>query len=635
MARGRHPGIMASISPQVVWGSHDLCPFLLQFQVRKLTQWELSALSQAGAWGHIEKPKCNRMFLLIVLGKTIEGERVFDLVAVLGAPTPSTPFFPGWAAWKLTLLIDAGADWAYAFMQLNKGALHVPLSNEGHISTLIDGVPSRSTCGHLSQLEVHKLLQCGDQVVYPKGLNGGLELKWFSLPEPPVWDMDALGRLPHEPSPLKVDLSSIKSRNQTSITPPLHTASTSPSSLHSTMEHPSGTTTTTSMAAELQELLPQAMLDTFSSVPGHTILRRPTSAAMGAPPSIGAKDSLSPGEDRLSHAQTNNHLLPGITADVHACWYCQHHPLAVCLLQPLCQKLMRQSMSPPLRSLRLLLAHCQAKYSNFKERWMWPWGDCLPPVPHWTPSTEGWYQTPKPLLRSPRPSTIWDTEATCAAAIREAETTCADQTYTLLWFLEESMQDLECKSIEKERQDHQSLLEACGVALQASPTEAQGGTYVPLAVADGEHALSCPFGYYHPTGHVNHEMQPCNFPSNCDRDTCTSSWGQMTMPFVQPGGSLSEIKVGWKCSNGCNPGGAAPLKVEKQEASGKTPKRKLLGGLFKGHRDCQGNQVGLSSLPQGKVCSGEVPWPDTNFQRNGLGDQSPECRDPWSAVGLG
>ena len=75
------------------------------------------------------------------------------------------------AAKKLTLLITLGDNWAYTFVQLNEDAHHVPLSKEGHLSTMIDGVPSRSTHGHLHQLEVCRLLQSGDQVVYPKGLN--------------------------------------------------------------------------------------------------------------------------------------------------------------------------------------------------------------------------------------------------------------------------------------------------------------------------------------------------------------------------------------------------------------------------------------------------------------------------------
>ena len=55
---------------------------LSQFQVREIMLSELHALSQAGAWDDVEKPKCDMAFLLIVLDKTIEGERVIGLVAV-------------------------------------------------------------------------------------------------------------------------------------------------------------------------------------------------------------------------------------------------------------------------------------------------------------------------------------------------------------------------------------------------------------------------------------------------------------------------------------------------------------------------------------------------------------------------
>ena len=106
------------------------------------------------------------------------------------------------------------------------------------------------------------------------------------------------------------------------------------------------------------------------------------------------------------------------------------------------------------------------------------------------------------------------------------------------------------------------------------------------------------------------------------------------MPFIWPGGSLSEIRRGWSHSIRHNPRGVAPPKAEKWEASGKTPEGKPLSGLFKGHGDHQGCQVGLSSLPQGNVHPGGILWPDIDFQRNGPGDQSPECRDPWGAGGL-
>ena len=46
------------------------------------------------------------------------------------------------AAHKPVLLVDDSADWAYAFVWLKKGLSYVPLSSIGHISTMMDGVPS-------------------------------------------------------------------------------------------------------------------------------------------------------------------------------------------------------------------------------------------------------------------------------------------------------------------------------------------------------------------------------------------------------------------------------------------------------------------------------------------------------------
>ena len=109
---------------------------------------------------------------------------------------------------KLTLLLNSGDNWAYAFVWLNEDTQHVPLSKKGHLSTMTDGVPSRNTCGHLCQLEVCQLLQCGDQVVYPEGLNGGLKPVLTFLTASPQ-GMNMLGTPTHKPSFLPVDLSCI------------------------------------------------------------------------------------------------------------------------------------------------------------------------------------------------------------------------------------------------------------------------------------------------------------------------------------------------------------------------------------------------------------------------------------------
>ena len=64
--------------------------------------------------GDTEKPKHNMAFLLIAPDKTIKGERVFGLVAVWVHLHQAHHSSLDEVAWKLTLLIDIGADWAYA-----------------------------------------------------------------------------------------------------------------------------------------------------------------------------------------------------------------------------------------------------------------------------------------------------------------------------------------------------------------------------------------------------------------------------------------------------------------------------------------------------------------------------------------
>ena len=107
---------------------------------------------------------------------------------------------------KLILLVNSTDNWAYTFVWLNEDAQHVPLPKKGHPSTMINGTPSRNMCRHLCQLEVHQLLQCGDRVAYPKGLNGSLEPVLTSLSGALVQGMNTLGEPAHEPSFLSVDL---------------------------------------------------------------------------------------------------------------------------------------------------------------------------------------------------------------------------------------------------------------------------------------------------------------------------------------------------------------------------------------------------------------------------------------------
>ena len=146
-------------------------PPLPSFQVAQVTWPELSALSHAGAWGDQEKPQHDMAFL----GKMVGREMVLRLVMVWMHPHQACLSSLDEVVRKHTLLIDLGDNWAYVFVQLNENAQHIPLFDEGYLSAMSDGMPSKSMCRHLCQLKVCKLLQYCDQVVYPEGLNGGLE----------------------------------------------------------------------------------------------------------------------------------------------------------------------------------------------------------------------------------------------------------------------------------------------------------------------------------------------------------------------------------------------------------------------------------------------------------------------------
>ena len=126
--------------------------------------------------GWCKKVCSDLVFLLISPTKVITGEMVFGLAIVWVHPYQVHIPTLDEVVKKLTLLTTTGKNWTYAFVQLNKDAQHVPLPKEGHLSTMIEGLPSRNTCGHLHQLEVHLLLQSENWVVYLKGFNRGLEL---------------------------------------------------------------------------------------------------------------------------------------------------------------------------------------------------------------------------------------------------------------------------------------------------------------------------------------------------------------------------------------------------------------------------------------------------------------------------
>ena len=138
-----------------------------------------------------------------------------------------------------------------------------------------------------------------------------------------------------------------------------------PCSLPSAMECPSETATCPSIAAKLQELLSQVMLDTSSPASVDTSPRRPTSAALGTPMTIRVEDLQGPERPVLA--------MPKLVATSQqvSLWVATPDdaiPISHYCLWPWCQKLPRQPVSLLPHNPRLILGQPKApfltKYSN-------------------------------------------------------------------------------------------------------------------------------------------------------------------------------------------------------------------------------------------------------------------------------
>ena len=157
--------------------------------------------------GDVGKPLQDIMFILIVPSLAIGCEWVFCLTAMWVHPCQAHLPTLADATWKLMLLADEGPNWPYAYVQMNDTVAHVPLSSEGHIGILTDGIPRMNTSSHLDQLQMWRLLQCRTWVVCIEGLNGGLKALPLDFEELPLWNMATADEPTWDLSLIEVDLN--------------------------------------------------------------------------------------------------------------------------------------------------------------------------------------------------------------------------------------------------------------------------------------------------------------------------------------------------------------------------------------------------------------------------------------------
>ena len=68
------------------WGSLNFCLLFHWFNVHAIKQTQLTTLSQAGAWGTLEKPRNDMAFLLITPSLAIGCQMIFGLMEMWAHP---------------------------------------------------------------------------------------------------------------------------------------------------------------------------------------------------------------------------------------------------------------------------------------------------------------------------------------------------------------------------------------------------------------------------------------------------------------------------------------------------------------------------------------------------------------------
>ena len=153
-----------------LWGNFDVCPHLNCLELPGHSPAELISVSSFKVWGNTWEPCHNIAYLLVYLGNTTE-DRQYSISLVWVSPKQTRASTMEEAVETLAAYPSSGTDWPYALAQLYEGSHHAPLPKDKHLGILPQGKAEETSCGQISQLDIHQLLYASPQVVYPSGLN--------------------------------------------------------------------------------------------------------------------------------------------------------------------------------------------------------------------------------------------------------------------------------------------------------------------------------------------------------------------------------------------------------------------------------------------------------------------------------
>ena len=165
-----------------LWGNLNVCPHLNHLELPCHSPAELISVSSFKVWGNIQDPHCDMAYLLVCLGNTAE-DRQYRVSLVWVNPNQTRATTMEELVEILAICPSSGPNWTYTLVQLYKGSGHVPLPKGIHLGILPQGKAEETSCGQISQLDIHQLLSTIPQVVYSSGLNGYAEPAAITLPD--------------------------------------------------------------------------------------------------------------------------------------------------------------------------------------------------------------------------------------------------------------------------------------------------------------------------------------------------------------------------------------------------------------------------------------------------------------------
>ena len=137
-----------------LWGNLNICPCLYWLELPCHSQVELFYISSLKVWWNVQKPHHDNAYLLVQVENAMK-DRQYGISLVWVNPNKVRAATMEEAVEKLTTHTSSGTDWPHTLAQLYEGPCHAPLPKDKHLGILPQGKVAETSCGQISQLEVH------------------------------------------------------------------------------------------------------------------------------------------------------------------------------------------------------------------------------------------------------------------------------------------------------------------------------------------------------------------------------------------------------------------------------------------------------------------------------------------------